>query len=129
MRAAHSLRVMGTLRARRVGYGLLTAIIHVFLIIKQLYLTSLLSISLLNGVIAAPHDGLFRLLQAPVMCRYSDGMLEQLTCDTILPQASNGDGLRGTENPEHDFVSIRPTATTSNTDIICERHATETVRF
>ena len=57
MRAAHSLRVMGTLRARRVGYGLLTAIIHVFLIIKQLYLTSLLGISLLNGVIAAPHDG------------------------------------------------------------------------
>ena len=63
------------------------------------------------------------------MCLYSDGILEQLTGDTILPQASNDDGGRGTEKAEHDFVNIRPTATTSNTDIICEGHTIETFRF
>ena len=54
------------------------------------------------------------------MCLYSDGILEQLTCNTILPQVSKGSELEISIRAEHDLVSVeRPAASTSKTNIIC----------
>ena len=55
------------------------------------------------------------------MCLYSDEILEQLTCNTILPQSSKGSELEISIRAEHDLVRVdRPTASTSKTNIICD---------
>ena len=55
------------------------------------------------------------------MCLYSDGILEQLTCNTILPQSSKGSELEISIRAEHELVNVdRPTANTSKTNIICD---------